>query len=654
MKRIATIFILFIALCSTNLSAQIDKTYFYWVGRNLLAEDQYREAIETINVLLRADDELHEGYFLRGLAKYYLGDNIGAEMDFSKAIALNPVYTNAFHYRGVVRGTIGNYDDATRDFQASIDLRPDLLHSYYSRGVTHLLNKQFEKAIADFDMVLRFTDKLAYAYIQKGNAYLFLNDTIAAHKNYDLAIKTNREDSEGYARRGNLLLTQNRYQEALEDYTMAVKNSPTYIMPLFNRAIVYSKLEQYQEGVADLDKIIELNPYYSSAYFNRALLYSQMDTLDKAIEDYNKVVEYLPENVLVYFNRAGVYSRLKQHRDAINDYTKAIELYPDFANAYIYRSFSRDALFDPEGAKEDREIAQHKIEEYQARLRDGTLSVYADTTHNFNQMQSFDSKIAEMKMDRVSKPDEVITLRPMYRFTLRNPQTETILTSGNYYAQKVNEFSDEINDSLFVLTNKDTDISNDSLMMFDKSFSKEQDWITLFKKGTTQSLIRQYTSAVNIYSSAIELNPSNPFLYINRATTRAEMIDFISSVNSDYSRISIDGNSVDSRPLSTHIYDYDNAIADLNKAAKLYPELAYIYYNRANLLALSEQLPEAFENYSKAIELNPYFADAYFNRGLVQIYMKDTHKGCFDISKAGELGIEEAYTVLKRFSSEVE
>jgi hypothetical protein len=29
--------------------------------------------------------------------------------------------------------------------------------------------------------------------------------------------------------------------------------------------------------------------------------------------------------------------------------------------------------------------------------------------------------------------------------------------------------------------------------------------------------------------------------------------------------------------------------------------------------------------------------------------MKDTRKGCLDISKAGELGIEEAYEVLKTY-----
>jgi hypothetical protein len=33
----------------------------------------------------------------------------------------------------------------------------------------------------------------------------------------------------------------------------------------------------------------------------------------------------------------------------------------------------------------------------------------------------------------------------------------------------------------------------------------------------------------------------------------------------------------------------------------------------------------------------------------VQIYLRDTEKGCLDISKSGELGVREAYNVIKRF-----
>ena len=43
--------------------------------------------------------------------------------------------------------------------------------------------------------------------------------------------------------------------------------------------------------------------------------------------------------------------------------------------------------------------------------------------------------------------------------------------------------------------------------------------------------------------------------------------------------------------------------------------------------------------------------DAYYNRGLVQIYLKDKEKG-IDLSVAGELGVAEAYGVIKKYCVE--
>ena len=182
---------------------------------------------------------------------------------------------------------------------------------------------------------------------------------------------------------------------------------------------------------------------------------------------------------------------------------------------------------------------------------------------------------------------------------------------------------------------------------------EEGNWVLLFERGVTQSLIKQFTNAVNTFSAAILVNPTNPFLYLNRSTTRAEMIDFISSIDNTYQRISIDSDPANRlRNSGVRQYNYDDAIEDINKAIKLFPDFAYSYYNRANLHAISGRLPDAYDDYTHAIELNPNFGEAYYNRGLVQIFMRDTHKGCLDLSKAGELGIEESYETLKHYTVE--
>ena len=67
---------------------------------------------------------------------------------------------------------------------------------------------------------------------------------------------------------------------------------------------------------------------------------------------------------------------------------------------------------------------------------------------------------------------------------------------------------------------------------------------------------------------------------------------------------------------------------------------------------MASRLVDAIGSYNKALELYPMMGDAYYNRGLVLIYLKDKEKGCIDLSRAGELGVGEAYSIIKRYCEE--
>ncbi len=229
--------------------AQLNKAYFFYAGRSFLIESKYRDAIEVLNILLRADSTAYEGYFLRGIAKYNLDDLIGADQDFSEAIRKNPVFTTAFQYRAITRMRMGNYDDALRDFQEAIDLRPDLPGPYYSRGVTYLLSQQFEKAIEDFNTFIRYDNKVSDAYINRGTSYLYLKDTTRALEDYNTAIRTNYFDPAGYNRRGALYMAQKKYDLALADFDKAVGYDSNLRSLLFPPG--YGLLEHEASGAGD-------------------------------------------------------------------------------------------------------------------------------------------------------------------------------------------------------------------------------------------------------------------------------------------------------------------------------------------------------------------------------------------------------------------
>ena len=81
-------------------------------------------------------------------------------------------------------------------------------------------------------------------------------------------------------------------------------------------------------------------------------------------------------------------------------------------------------------------------------------------------------------------------------------------------------------------------------------------------------------------------------------------------------------------------------------------DIPYLWFNLGNLYCLSSDYVNSIDSYSRAIEAYPYLGDAYFNRGLVLIYLKDKEKACIDLSRSGELGVQDAYGVIKKYCEE--
>ncbi|HCS87599.1 MAG TPA: hypothetical protein DIW30_04055 [Bacteroidales bacterium] len=95
--------------------------------------------------------------------------------------------------------------------------------------------------------------------------------------------------------------------------------------------------------------------------------------------------------------------------------------------------------------------------------------------------------------------------------------------------------------------------------------------------------------------------------------------------------------------------DYELIMRDLDQVILLLPDFSFAYYNKANLLCLQKDFRSAIEYYTSAISIDPDFAEAYFNRGLTRIFVDEVESGLADLSKAGELGIYQAYNLITRF-----
>ena len=365
-----------------------------------------------------------------------------------------------------------------------------------------------------------------------------------------------------------------------------------------------------------------------------------------------------PNNVLAYYNRAALFLQLEQYQNAMDDYSEAINLYPDFAKAYMNRSYVKNQLGQFKSAQIDYNIAQAKVQAYKSTVRDSTkYSLFADTTKKYDNLLALDADFAKKDFNNelLQHRDIDVNLKPLYKFVVVPENKIAMALERTYENKQVDDFSTTIGLNMELSSTSNNLPASDMTKLMQESeeaLVKSRNSRTLFSMGVIEAENRQFNAALTLYNEAVEKDPNEAFYYINRGALQSEMIDFISSIDNNVQVLTLDNaGATKARVQDKRIrsYDYTSAIQDMKRAAELLPELPYVYYNLGNLYCLSSELPISIVNYTKAIELYPALAEAYYNRGLVLIYLKDKEKGCMDISKAGELGIPDAYNVIKKY-----
>ena len=664
MNRVLKYIVILLIFVATGhgASAQYDKDVFSYRGRQALSEGRYSMAIENFNVLLQLDKNDYWTYFFRGIAKYNLGDLRGAMKDFDRSVEINPIFTSGYHYRGITESRFGNYEEALENLQKAIDLRPGSDGLYFSRGVTYFLSQQFDKAVGDFDRYIRKQPKDPSAYLNRGASYLFLGDTLKAFQDYNKAIKLDRFDAEGYVRRGRLYAEQKEYDKAIEDMDKAIELDTANTFAYFNRAIMHYEMQDYVKAMSDLNKVLEEEPGNALTLYNRGLIHAQLGAYEEALSDLDRVLNINPENVLAYFNRAAIFIELGMYRNALEDYDSAIDLYPDFAKAYMNRAYVKNILGDKKSSKKDYDTAQRKVKEYRARNVDDEASL-ADTTRKYSSLLSLDAEFAKKDFndELLQNRDINVRLQPLYRFVIADKRDDTkYALERGYENPLLSKFMTELPVAV-VVAGEQAPVEAKVLDRLESIAWSGDSPQSLFLRALYESYTKQFNSSLNFYTKAIDEKIGEltqfedfyrAFYYMNRGVLRADMIDFIASIESNVQVLSMDdsGNTrARVKDQVSRVYDYDDAIEDMKSAAEILPDSPYIYFNLGNLYCLSKEHVKSIENYTKAIELYQYMGDAYFNRGLVLIYLKDKEKGCIDLSRAGELGVKDAYSVIKKY-----
>jgi tetratricopeptide (TPR) repeat protein len=240
---------------------------------------------------------------------------------------------------------------------------------------------------------------------------------------------------------------------------------------------------------------------------------------------------------------------------------------------------------------------------------------------------------------RVQNRKADMAFLPMYGLTFVRPNDE--LKKDHIYDAVVETFNQQSRSHRLYLTCDQTSVSEenmkqifnyiDSLSTAIDATKKTSDVKSLlFFRAVAYTSIQNFDNAIDDLSIALQIDSTLTLAYWQLAVCQAKINEFNAA----------QGTNTDLQAA--------NVVGNLSDALKFLPNDAFLYYNRGNFYAQRGDYQRAVDDYTRAIALEGNLAEAWYNRGLALIYLKRETEGIADLSKAGELGLYQAYSIIKQ------
>lgn len=643
--------LLFYLFAVLPLSAQFNTDRLITIGRSALYYEDYVLSLQYFNQAISAKPYLYEPWFFRAVAKYYLDDFAGAEDDCSMAIQRNPYVVNLYELRGLCRIQQKNYAEAASDYSHALRYDPENRNLWHNRVLCRLRGKEYEKALAELDTMLMRWSRHAPGYAMQADVYMQMKDTTKAIASLEKSIEIDPYDGQTWAARSIISLSREEWKESEEYLDKAIhllpKNGSCYI----NRALARYNQNNLRGAMADYDTALDLEPNNFLGHYNRGLLRSQVGDDNRAIVDFDFVLKLEPDNMLALYNRAVLLDKTGDLHGAIRDYSKVIDEYPNFwagleARSSCYRRLGMNKQADADENTVYRARLMKHFYGTQPKLSGKQMRKRSDEDlEKYNQLVVADEQELEHEYEneyrgKVQHHKVEVELQPMYGLSFEPLRSE--VKSYVAFDHDVDELNQSLRARTIYINNSHPSLSDEQSKDYFSYIDSLTNQIALSKQTSeaVQTLLLRaiaYSAIQNFESSIEDLSTyllvdsvSVPALW-QRAVCQSKINQFQAS----------EGTNVDLKTASV--------LADLNHALQLAPQNPFLLYNRANVYAQRKEYARAIDDYSAALAIDVSLAEAYFNRGLCYIYDNRLTEGVRDLSKAGELGLYQAYSIIKKY-----
>lgn len=620
---------------------QINTNRVMLMGRNALYYEDYVLAIQRFNSVISSKPYLAEPYFYRGLAKFYLEDFAGAETDCTLALDRRPYTAQYYTLRGLCRVNMEMYSLAVEDYRASLQQNPMEKNCWHNMVLCLMELEDYNAADEALDSMMTLWPRESSQCTMKAQVSLAKKDTTLAELWVDSALVLDKFDGGAWGMKASMLVKREEYRDAEVALDMAIMQKPRIPILYVNRALTRFQQNNIRGAMSDYDQAIEIDASNYVAHYNRGLLRAQVGDDNRAIDDFNFVLSIEPDNMIALYNRAILLDQTGDFRGAIRDISTVIEEYPQFWAGYSQRAAILRKIGDTYGAERD----EFKVLKAQMEARTGAYKVQKVTRkksdrniENYNRLVVDDEQMDASGYSgdfrgRVQNRQTDLKCMPSYilSFYTKEHPTRRYLP----YSQSVEQFSRENEmDQPLLLCNDEAALDSARISLHQERAVSDAQLGKTCQMVMDNFIVRDYETAMSVLDSLIvSVRDVNPLYHFLRAQVRTSQVE-AQPINDNELRLR-----------------YLEILQDWKYCANALQDFPFATYNMGNTYVKLKDYSSAVNAYTATIEREPSMPEAYFNRGVSYILQNKIEQGLADLSRAGEMGLYQAYSLIKKYSA---
>jgi stress-induced-phosphoprotein 1 len=449
--------------------------------------------------------------------------------------------------------------------------------------------------------------------------------------------------------KGNAAFSAGKFEEAVGYFAEAIALSPDNHVLYSNRSAAYASLHKYEDALKDAKKTVELKSNWAKGYSRLGAAYVGLGQLNEAIDSYKQGLQHEPANEALKSGLADAEASKSRSRprppsgsSPFGDMFSSPDVWAKIQADPRTRSYLQQPDFVAklrEAQRDPSSVTRHISDPRMMQVIGLLLGINIQTADR-DQAPTFDddnSESSETSSKVDSKPDHGAPVHP-------EPEPEPMDIPDEEKEKKARKA---------------------------EALQEKEYGNAAYKK-------KEFESAVQHYSRAIELDDEDISYITNRAAVYLEMGKYEESIvdcdqavekgrlqHADYKMIAkaltrkgtaytkMAKNSKDYEPaieafnkaLTEHrnpdtlkkLNDAERAKKDLEQQEYYDPAIADEEREKGNDFFKQGQYPEAVKHYSEAIKRNPADTKAYSNRAACYTKLGAFPEGLKDANKCIEL-----------------